>query len=62
MLIIITEDEKQVYANEKQMMAQKCKNKTLEMAYLYMQGSIVQMFLKKLGTYNKKQNFLSCLG
>ena len=34
MRIIITEaDEQQVYADEQQMMAQECKNKTLEMVY-----------------------------
>ena len=48
MRIIITEDEQQVYANEQQIMAQKCKNKTLEMAYLYMQGSIVTNVSKKI--------------
>ena len=46
--IIITEDEQQVYADEQQMMAQECKNKTLEMAYLYMQGSIVTNVSKKI--------------
>ena len=38
MRIIITEDELQVYANEQQIMAQKCKNKTLEMVYSTFRG------------------------
>ena len=58
MRIIITEDE-QVYADEQQMMEQECKNKTLEMAYLYTQGSIVTNFLKnKEITIKNKSSFL----